>query len=524
MKKQNTTKTEIQKLTKTEQEELAKHVEAIKKSKSDESANFQQLAAAFHQIQAKKLFRDHYPTEAAFFEAEFGYSRSHSLRLASEGRLLDRLSPMGDNAVKLFASDRHLRPLLKFKADEQDAAIKVAQSWMTWAGVSELSPKLLEAVVTYLHPPAAPTGEKESVATTLAAKFHEAVAKSKTELQNKKPELPGPVAKVVFKELDILAKKALALGGPRRSTGIDWTDSTWNPLQGCTRASAGCDHCYAAKCVATRLAGRYPGLAKETVRGGKKTYAFTGKIKLLPHQLAVPLQDKTPKRYFVNSMSDLFHKNVSDEFIDAVFTVMENATWHQFQVLTKRPERMAEFSQKRYKDKEPAANIWLGTSTETQQMFDLRYPHLIKVKAAILWLSIEPLLGPIKVGNLAHVDWVIVGGESGSDRRMEKPWATSLRNQCSKAKVAFFFKQWGAFDEKGNKARKPKKDGLTPATLDGVVHDAYPEPRVKKAMAAKPEKSSALSGSKKKHSKSANGHRTVRTGLRRNCSKEVIPA
>ncbi len=454
--------------TKPQEDALANNVKTIKQCRSDEAANFTKLADAFYQIQEQELYRcAKYPTEAAFFKEKLGYSRSTSLRLAKEGRLLHRLSSMEDKPVGLFTSDRHLRPLLKFKDAEQDAAITLARKWMRLADLSELSPKLMEAAVTFLHPSAPPAAQEQSIEARMAARFRKLV-------EGEKAHLPQKTAAAILRVFDNLAKKATALGGPRRSTGIDWTHTTWNPLQGCTRVSSGCDYCYAAKLVATRMADVYPGLAKKLSNG---RCAFTGKIKLLPEELAEPLQDKQPKRWFVNSMSDLFHKGVPEHFINQVFAVMEKATWHQFQVLTKRPERMAAFTQKRYKDRQPPGNIWLGTSTENQETFDERYAHLKGTKAAIRWLSIEPMLGPIKFSATDGLDWVVVGGESGSDRRMQKTWVTAIRDQCAKAKVPLFFKQWGMFDENGNKLKKVKKEGLIPkATLDGVVHNAYPEP------------------------------------------------
>jgi protein gp37 len=223
------------------------------------------------------------------------------------------------------------------------------------------------------------------------------------------------------------------------------------------------------------LADVYPGLAvKKTTAAGTITYAFTGKIQLAPEELAEPLLDPVPKMYFVNSMSDLFHVGVPDEFINDVFTVMELAHWHTFQVLTKRTERMAPYTQKRYADKAPPNNIWLGTSTENQASFDERMPHLRNTKAAVRWLSVEPLLGPIDFGSMEGIAWVVVGGESGPNARpMAKVWATDIRVACKTAGVPFFFKQWGAFDEQGHKAKKIKHSG--PATLDGVVHHEYPK-------------------------------------------------
>lgn len=153
---------------------------------------------------------------------------------------------------------------------------------------------------------------------------------------------------------------------------------------------------------------------------------------------------------------------------------MSEASWHTFQVLTKRPERMAVFTTKRYKDKEPPANVWLGTSTENQDAFNERWPHLLKVRTAVRWLSMEPLLGPVKLKDADQLDWAVVGGESGSKRAMKEAWATSLRDQCKKAKVAFYFKQWNDYGDDGEKRAKPKKDSLTPPPLGGVVHDPYP--------------------------------------------------
>jgi protein gp37 len=191
----------------------------------------------------------------------------------------------------------------------------------------------------------------------------------------------------------------------------------------------------------------------------------------VPQDLADPLHDNVARMYFVNSMSDLFHKDVPEEFIEAVFTVMEAAHWHTFQVLTKRTERMAAFTQKRYADKVPPANIWLGTSTEDQAAYDDRMPHLKNVKAAVRWLSCEPLLGPIQFDSMDDIDWIVVGGESGPGARpMKKEWAAGIRDACAAAEVPFFFKQWGAFNEVGDKAAE--KTHIP--TLDGVEHQEYP--------------------------------------------------
>jgi protein gp37 len=171
-------------------------------------------------------------------------------------------------------------------------------------------------------------------------------------------------------------------------------------------------------------------------------------------------------------MSDLFHKNVPEDFVEAVFKVMEKAHWHQFQVLTKRPERMAEFSRNYFKRREPPPHIWLGTSTENQEAFNQRIGHLRKTKAAVRWLSCEPLVGPIRFDSPDGIDWVVVGGESDSDRRMEKQWATSLRDQCGRAKIPYFFKQWGSYDEDGNGPQREIHD--PPPSLEGKIHHEFP--------------------------------------------------
>lgn len=289
-------------------------------------------------------------------------------------------------------------------------------------------------------------------------------------------KVPAGAPEEIHKLFGQIAARASALGKPRSSTGIAWTSATWNPLQGCAHVSAGCDRCYAAKLIATRMADLYPGLATGKPGANGVRYRFNNKIVLLPEDLGQPLQDRTPRRYFVNSMSDLFHKNVPDDFIEAVFQVMEKAHWHVFQVLTKRPERMASFSQKYLKHKEPSSNIWLGTSAENQEAFDKRIPHLRKTKAAVRWLSCEPLLGPIRFDAADAIDWVVVGGESDSGRRMEKPWATQLRDQCAESGIPYFFKQWGSFDEEGNGPQKESHD--PPPNLDGKIHHAFPETSV----------------------------------------------
>jgi protein gp37 len=208
---------------------------------------------------------------------------------------------------------------------------------------------------------------------------------------------------------------------------IEWTEATWNPLTGCAKISPGCKHCYAER-MAIRLKAM-----------GQANYANGFKLTLQEQALELPLQWRKPRTVFVNSMSDLFHKDVPTSFIHRVFDVMRKAYWHQFQVLTKRADRLELLS----KELTWAANIWMGVSVENQD-YTFRIDHLRQSTAHIKFLSLEPLLGPLSNLNLRGIDWVIVGGESGPGARPMKPeWVRDIRNQCHRAKVAFFFKQWG---------------------------------------------------------------------------------
>jgi protein gp37 len=208
---------------------------------------------------------------------------------------------------------------------------------------------------------------------------------------------------------------------------IEWTEATWNPLTGCAKISPGCKHCYAER-MAIRLKAM-----------GQANYANGFKLTLQEQALELPLQWRKPRTVFVNSMSDLFHKDVPTSFIHRVFDVMRKAYWHQFQVLTKRADRLELLS----KELTWAPNIWMGVSVENQD-YSFRIDHLRKSTAHIKFLSLEPLLGPLPNLDLRGIDWVIVGGESGPGARPMKPeWVRDIRNQCHRAKVAFFFKQWG---------------------------------------------------------------------------------
>lgn len=217
-----------------------------------------------------------------------------------------------------------------------------------------------------------------------------------------------------------------------KGSGIEWTESTWNPVTGCTKISLGCKHCYAK-----RMAERLQAM-------GQANYTNGFNLTIQPHMLELPLHWKKPQMIFVNSMSDLFHKNVPFTFIQQTFDVMARAYWHRFQVLTKRAGRLAELSPKL----QWAPNIWMGVSVE-----DTRYRSRIKALqstgSSIKFLSLEPLLGPLHNLDLHGIDWVIVGGESGPKARpMDPAWVIDLRDQCACAGVPFFFKQWGGTNKK----------------------------------------------------------------------------
>jgi protein gp37 len=216
------------------------------------------------------------------------------------------------------------------------------------------------------------------------------------------------------------------------NSSIEWTESTWNPLTGCTKISPGCQHCYAER-MALRLQSM-----------GQPHYANGFKLTLHEDSLELPLRWKRPQTIFVNSMSDLFHKDVPLGFIQKMFDVMNCASWHRFQVLTKRSDRLLELSPRL----QWAPNIWMGVSVEKEDYL-FRIAELRKTPAKIKFLSLEPLLGPLPNLKLRGINWVIVGGESGPGARpMDPEWAFDIRDQCQAAGVAFFFKQWGGIRKK----------------------------------------------------------------------------
>lgn len=223
---------------------------------------------------------------------------------------------------------------------------------------------------------------------------------------------------------------------------IEWTDATWNPTVGCAHVSPGCDGCYAAREAFGRLSHlpTYAGLAER--RSPDELPRFTGEVRLLPERLEQPLRWRKPRRVFVDSMSDLFHPDVPLEFIDKVFDTMERASQHTYQVLTKRPGRMAYATEWLYRGgTEPLPNVWLGTSIESNR-FTWRAEYLSAAHAAVRFVSAEPLLGPLPSLDLAGIDWLIVGCESGPRARpMNLDWARELRDRCAATGTAFFVKQ-----------------------------------------------------------------------------------
>jgi protein gp37 len=237
---------------------------------------------------------------------------------------------------------------------------------------------------------------------------------------------------------------------------IEWTDATWNPLTGCSKISHGCDNCYAE-----RFSERFRGVVGHPFENGFD-------LTLRPERLEQPIKWRRPKMIFVNSMSDMFHKEVPWSFIDKVFATMERANWHTFQILTKRSSLLRKYINSNYNFTRVPENIWLGTSVEdgTQKS---RIRHLQQTYASVRFLSIEPLIGPIGKLDLKEIDWVIVGGESGPKARLMDPdWVREIRDQCLERGVSFFFKQWGGF--------RPKSGGRT---LDGQEWNQTPLKRGK---------------------------------------------
>jgi protein gp37 len=237
-----------------------------------------------------------------------------------------------------------------------------------------------------------------------------------------------------------------------QNSSIEWTDATWNPVRGCTKISPGCKFCYAE-----RFAERFRG-----VRGHPFEQGFD--LRLVPEKLAEPLRWPKPKMIFVNSMSDLFHEGVPDSYIEDVADVMMKANWHTYQVLTKRSDRMTSLLSGRLSRAAAAQHIWWGVSVENRAHGLPRIVHLQAAPAAVRFLSIEPLLEDLGTVDLTGIHWVIVGGESGPGARpMSSDWVRSIRRQCHRARVPFFFKQWGGVQK--------KRAGRM---LDGRTYDELP--------------------------------------------------
>ena len=239
------------------------------------------------------------------------------------------------------------------------------------------------------------------------------------------------------------------------ATKIEWTEQTWNPSIGCNKVSAGCKNCY-AETMARRLKAMH-------TKGYKNGFDFA----LMPERLEQPLNIKKPTKFFVNSMSDLFHEKMPFAYLDAIFDVIERTPQHTYQILTKRENIMAEY----FKDKILPQNVWLGVTVENSKTKH-RIDYLRNINAAIRFISVEPLLDNVGELDLENIHWVIVGGESGvSARPMQSEWAENIKRQCEQQHVAFFFKQWGTWGADGVKRNKK----LNGRKLNGKLYDEYPE-------------------------------------------------
>ena len=235
-------------------------------------------------------------------------------------------------------------------------------------------------------------------------------------------------------------------------TRIEWADATWNPVTGCTKITRGCDNCYAE-----RFAERWRGIAGHPYEQGFD-------LRLWPSRLDQPVRWRSPRMIFVNSMSDLFHKQIDRSFIDKVFDTMESVDHHIYQILTKRSSLMRDYLRRRYHNGQSPDHIWCGVSVEDHSSV-ARIRHLQMAPVSVRFLSIEPLLGPVGEIDLEGISWVIVGGESGPKARpMHIDWVREIRDLCTEADVPFFFKQWGG--------RTPKSGGRK---LDKIEHNAFPK-------------------------------------------------
>ena len=229
---------------------------------------------------------------------------------------------------------------------------------------------------------------------------------------------------------------------------IEWTESTWNPVSGCTKISNGCENCYAER------------MAKRLQAMGTKGYEDGFKVTLHPNSLEKPLKMKKAQMIFVNSMSDIFHKDIPEEYIMKIFEVMNKAHWHTFQVLTKRPKRLAQMANRL----NWTENIWMGVTVESNDYVD-RVDYLRNLDIKVKFLSVEPLIDSVDKMKYTGIDWVIVGGESGYGcREIKKEWVLEVKDRCEKENIPFFFKQWGGVNK--------KKNGRL---LDGKIYDGMPD-------------------------------------------------
>ncbi len=241
-----------------------------------------------------------------------------------------------------------------------------------------------------------------------------------------------------------------------KKSKIEWTEETWNPTTGCDKVSSGCKNCYAET------------MAKRLQAIGVKGYENGFKFTLMPERLEQPLKKRKPTKYFVNSMSDLFHEDMPSEFLDEIFKVIEQTPQHIYQVLTKRENKMEEY----FATREVPSNVWLGVSVEDRKSGLPRIDKLRNIKTAIKFLSVEPLLEDLGEVNLSEIDWVIVGGESGPKARpMKEEWAINIKEQCDRMEIPFFFKQWGTWGV--DMVRRNKKSNGR--ILQGKIWEAYPE-------------------------------------------------
>jgi len=244
-----------------------------------------------------------------------------------------------------------------------------------------------------------------------------------------------------------------------KKTKIEWTEESWNPTIGCSKVSSGCENCY-AEVMAKRL---------QSMR--TKGYEDGFKFKQLPERLEEPLHKKKPTMFFVDSMSDLFHEKMTIKYLDEIFSIIKQTPQHTYQILTKRPHKMAEYFEKR----NVPNNAWLGVTVEDKISGLPRIEYLRKIKAPVKFLSIEPLLENLGKLNLNGINWVIVGGESGPKARpMKKEWVLNIQKQCQKAKIPFFFKKWGVWGA-DNVKRSKKANGRK---LMGKIWDEYPYPKI----------------------------------------------